>query len=629
MENSPKKAIILLILLIVLALIAIFGAGYLFRLFVAIGEAKMHGITTFRLPEIQQIGLFSIFTADKTTHPDAFKWACIIMGGAFFLIFLAIAGLMNPKQALYGSARFANNNEITQAGLWIDNKKVKQGGLFADDAIIVGKVGNRYLGLSGQEFVYLAAPTRSGKGTGVVDPVALSYDHSMVVLDIKQELFNVTAAYRRANGHKVYLFSPFDPEGRTAKWNPCSYIRRDYHLREDDIKKISQSLIPNKAEDPVWENAARNLFNGLMLYCLDKEQHDKSFVPTIREIYNLTTGADGENASDYFANLLTASFVSEQTKRTINATIAAADKTFLSVLFTLNTALEPFKGELVSNAMNGDDFDLRNVRREKISIYLGVSTDNLENAAPLINLFYTQLINENTRIGTLPQDDNSLKYQCLLLMDEGTAPGRIEILKKAVSYMAGFNMRMLLIVQSPAQLREKELYGEHGTQNILSNCALKILYTPNDYKDAEEYSKLLGTTTRKERTSKTMGKGRTDQTETQNSRALMLPQELIAMSKREIIIRYDGLPYAIKARKNCYFKDKNFLHYKKLGRLVPRKNDDRKKVLDSLNNNQPNVTHYFDNMKQHYPNEFKGLYYSHHRHFVVEAAQQTMNEIFC
>ena len=87
MEKSPKKAIILLVLLLVLALAAIFGAGYLFRLFIAIGEAQKHGIAAFRLPEIQQVGLLSIFTADRAAHPDAFKFSCIIMGSVFFFVF--------------------------------------------------------------------------------------------------------------------------------------------------------------------------------------------------------------------------------------------------------------------------------------------------------------------------------------------------------------------------------------------------------------------------------------------------------------------------------------------------------------------------------------------------------------
>ena len=366
----------------------------------------------------------------------------------------------------------------------------------------------------------------------------------------------------------------------------------------------------------------------MILYLLDKEDKEKEqgniFVPTLRAVYDLTTGADGQDALVYYLELSQHSFVTKQTKQAFNAVIQAAKDTFLSITFTLNTDLSPYKGELVTYATSGDDFDLRNIRREKMSIYFAVTPDTLEQAAPLVNLFYTQLINENTRV--LPQDDKSLKYQCLLLMDEGASPGRIEILPKAVSYMAGYNVRMLLIVQSPAQLREKEMYDIQGTQTILSNCALKILYTPNDYKDAEEYSKLLGKTTVKQRTSKTMGKGRADETETQNARDLMMPQELLAMSSKNIIVRLDGLPYPIWGKKNCYYKDKNFLHFQQYKPLKAKKSDNRQ-VSGSLNNTAKK--HYYDDIQAKYPNEFSGLYYGDLRHLIVKAVEETLVEVIC
>ncbi|MBQ9724602.1 MAG: type IV secretory system conjugative DNA transfer family protein, partial [Neisseriaceae bacterium] len=214
-------------------------------------------------------------------------------------------------------------------------------------------------------------------------------------------------------------------------------------------------------------------------------------------------------------------------------------------------------------------------------------------------------------------------------MDEGTAPGRIEKLTTPVSYMAGFNLRMLLIVQSTAQLREPKLYGEHGTQNILSNCALKVMYKPNDYNDADEYSKLLGTKTVRERTSKTMGKGRTDTTQTQNSRALMMAQELLAMPDTEIIIRYDQAAYPISAKKNCYYKDKRFLHFKKLGKLKPKAtifNNDSHSGSPKVNNSNPPQQRHYDELRRQHPQEFSHMYYGKLRHIVVEHAEAALCE---
>ena len=626
MEKSGKKALLLLFLLVFFVCLGIFGASYLYHFFVAVGKARASGhLTSFNLPELSKVGNALIFNADKIAHPKAFKGAIMLAGGGSLLLFTLIASKFSPKRSLYGDARFATMAEVKEAGLLVNPPKAaEKETLFAQNAIIVGKMGGRYIGLDGQEFAYLAAPTRSGKGTGVVNVVLLSYNGSIVVLDIKKELFNISAAKRLKNGHKVFLFDPYNKDGKTARWNPLSYIRRDDDLRIDDIQKIAQTLIPPQGGDQIWTDAPRNLFTGLTLYLLDKQRRFADFVPTVRGVLDLARQINEQDAKGYFATLLaTKEFsVSQQTKDLINSALKGAEATFSSILITLTTCLSPFGSELVAKATSADDFDLRNVRKEKTTIYFGVEPADLKQSSKIINLFYTQLINENTRV--LPQDDENLTEQCLLLMDEGTAPGNIEILPEAVSYMAGYNIRMLLIVQSPAQLRNPKLYGEHGTQTILSNCALKILYKPNDYKDADEYSKLLGNTTVKERTSKNMGRGGNSQTETQNSRALMLPQELVAMSKNRVIIRYDGIASAIDATKNCHWKDKNFKDFAKFGRLKMKSINERNAAKQGLKAFMVNV---YDNPKKNYPDEYHGMYFAENtRRIMLDEWDNTLKE---
>ncbi len=568
--NETVKKILKLVFFIIFCITFLWLASFLFRFFMSYGNS---GFLTkivkngFHLTDKVRSMPFDIIYYQKNygeTYIKQLKLAWIASGFVHGIILIVLVKLTTEKQKLYGDARFATTKEIEKSKLFIPAKEVRKDGLFADDKIIVGKTKNRYIALGGQQFVYLAAPTRSGKGVGVVIPVALSYAHSMVVLDIKQELFEITSVYRAKNGHKVYLFDPFNAEGKTSCWNPLSYVSRQDERRVDDLNQIAVCLIPDsKGDDNFFEESARKFFIGLGLYCLDKEKFYQQndlypFVPTIREILNLCTDFQGE-AIPYFESLMTDEFVSAIARQTINSGVSAGDKTFSSILATLTANLTPWLSEPMVNATSHDDFDLREVRKQKMTIYIGIQPSDLLKASKIINLFFSQLINENTR--SRPEQDSSLKYQCLLLMDEGTAPGKIVILEKAISYMAGYNLRILFIAQSPAQLKDARVYGEHGCKNILTNIALKIMYKPDNVEDSEELSKLLGKTTVTEDTSRSRGGGNNgvSRTETQNQRDLMMPQELRGMDKSKEIIIYSDIAYPIMAEKNVYYEDPVFI----------------------------------------------------------------------
>jgi type IV secretion system protein VirD4 len=224
------------------------------------------------------------------------------------------------------------------------------------------------------------------------------------------------------------------------------------------------------------------------------------------------------------------------------------DKTRGNILSTFRTPLAIFRDPRLAAATSGDDFDLRDVRRKKMSIYIGMTPEDLLKYNALMNVFFSQLLNENTRV--LPEHDPSLKYQCLLLLDEFPALGRIGIIEKAVGYMAGYNMRLVLIYQNKGQLigQDGQGYGDRG---------IKMLYQPEDEEDAEEYSKALGTQTVKAR-SRSRGTGRgggsTNTTDSDQRRPLMLPQELKEMGLDKVIIT-SKLCKPIFADKIMYFKD--------------------------------------------------------------------------
>lgn len=145
----------------------------------------------------------------------------------------------------------------------------------------------------------------------------------------------------------------------------------------------------------------------------------------------------------------------------------------------------PWGNPVKDKATSADDFDLRDVRKRKMSIYMHIPAGEVMQANFIINLFFSQLINENVK--TLPEKDPSLKEQCLVLLDEFTAAGKIPIVAKAVGYMAGYNMRLAIVIQDKSQL--ESVYGKEDSHNIVSNMGLTIFFTPSTTEEAESYSK--------------------------------------------------------------------------------------------------------------------------------------------
>ena len=219
---------------------------------------------------------------------------------------------------------------------------------------------------------------------------------------------------------------------------------------------------------------------------------------------------------------------------------------------TFNAPMTAWSDPFLDAATSADDFLLTDVRKKRMTIYLCVSPNKLSQSSLILNLFFSQLINENTK--TLPQDDDKLQHQCLMLMDEFTSIGAVEIIAHAVSYMAGYNMRLLPIIQSMSQL--DATYGREKARTLMTNHATQIIYTPREQNDANEYSEMLGYTTVKKRN---MTRGRdVSYSESEERRALMLPQELKAMSPEKEILLIEGMNNPAQVDKIRYYQEKMF-----------------------------------------------------------------------
>jgi len=490
------------------------------------------------------------------------------------LIALIINALRDDRP-LHGDARFAKTDEIEKAGL------------FSPKGIIVGKHKDRYLLFPGMQFVLLAAPTRSGKGVGIVVPNLLNFDESMVVLDVKLENFLITSRYRQSHGQEIYLFNPFSEDGKSHRYNPLGYISDNPRLRVADILSIGQALYPGAGKEIFFDEAARNLFLGLALYLCETPTLPR----TMGELLRQSTGK-GQPVKTYISELIKSRNyrdveevddegnivvksepitqwdgkglppLSMECVDALNRFTANSDNTLSSILSTFNTPLTLWASPLIDAATSANDFDIRDVRKKRMTIYFGIPARRLPEAELLVNLFFSQLVNLN--LDDLLYSKPELKYQCVMLMDEFAAPGRINIIDKANSFMAGYGMRLLTIIQSPSQIaaEPRKGYGKESAQTLITNHALQILYTPRLQSDANEYSEMLGTYTYKAIGRSRQHGGRSmgghSESESDQKRALMMPQELKEMSQREQIISLENTK-PIKCGKIAYFSDHNFI----------------------------------------------------------------------
>src|SRR5215469_16866163 len=461
------------------------------------------------------------------------------------------AACLPRRPGLHGDARFATHREIAAAGL------------LGSEGIILGQRGRRCLMLAGQQGVALAAPPRAGKGVGVGVPNGLNWPGSLVCLDMKRETWTITAGYRASRGQACYLFDPFAEDGRTARWNPLSYVSRDPVRRLNDLQRIAEMLYPDPPNvDPFWTASARSLFLGIALYLFETEYLPK----TMGEVLRQGMASDAEGFGQHWKRLIEGRNsggrpLSPECVRSLYDIIDLAPVTASSIRKTFTSRLDLWLNPILDAATAESDFDLRELRKKPMSIYLGVNPNDLHRLAPVFNLFFQQAIGLQTH--ELPERNPALKYPVMMLLDEFTALGRIPIIAEAISYLPGYNLRVVLVIQTPAQLRE--VYGIHNAETMLKALAARIVFAPKDFADAREISDELGFTTVPVRTvSKPIGatfdrRGSRSKSQSVSlqRRALLLPQEVKELGHEEAIVFYEGLR-PIRCRKIRYFSDRRF-----------------------------------------------------------------------
>ena len=492
------------------------------------------------------------------------------------VVMILVSVLMPPKRELHGSARFANAGEIAKHGLLRKFTEID-----APD-LLIGKYGDKYLRWSGNEFLYLAAPSRSGKGVGIVIPNCLHYRDSMVIFDPKLENFLITGGFRAAIGQQVFLFNPSGkmPEHErnpnapltSHRWNPCTYIRRNPVYTYKDIKIIASIMYPKPVRDSgsstFFQESAQNLFAGLLMYMVETEnERDLSLQEnktTLANLFRLTTPKSGQTLGEWIKDEVKLRDMQPHTALSPNCRSLLMGfangnaKTGADILATLISPLGIFIDPAVEAATSGDDFYLDEVRKKRMTIYVGVVPTETSIFARLLNLFFSLLTSVNVQQGLPSNNPDVLKYQCCLLLDEFTALGVMPAIQHGVAYLAGYGMRLVIIIQTPSQVAD--IYGREATRVFFTNFGCQIVFPPREQTDAEEYSKLVGFETFKARSvSRSSGKGSSrSQSTSDQRRAVMNPDELKMMPQGDCIISLRN-SRPIYTQKIIYHEDPVFM----------------------------------------------------------------------
>lgn len=431
--------------------------------------------------------------------------------------------------------------------------------------ILVGKTDQGYINFHGSEHLALYARTGTGKSSSVVIPNCFSWRGSLVVLDVKGEAFRATAGYRaRTLGQEVYLFDPAAEDGRTHRWNPLEPVQRTSLNRFDQISRQAFMLFPESSSgstsnaDAFWTPSARGAFTAVATLLAETTGQDF----TMAEVLRYFARADSQEA---LARMIEQRRASGGPGYSQIAVDGAADYLNGSpdqvggIRKMTSTRLQSWFNPQIQAATACSDFDLRQLRRRPMTVYVTVQPGNISRMRPVLALFFDALINLNT--DSIPEQDASLEHQALIILDEFCRLGRMKSLAEAAQYVRGYGIRLLYIVQNKAQLRAK--YGPDAAEDIFDNTGAEIVFGTNDLKLTKELSERMGdatlniTTLNRPRFWSWLNWSKQSEAEHPHRRPLMLAQEVARMAPDEqIILRAGVLP--MKTRRARWFDDPNF-----------------------------------------------------------------------
>ena len=489
------------------------------------------------------------FAFDAYAPPIFYKGALIAASGGFAAIIVAIAMSVwrareRRKAETYGSARWASRREIRAAGM------------LGGEGVVLGRFGSDYLRHDGAEHILCFAPTRSGKGVGLVVPTLLTWPGSCIVHDIKGENWQLTAGFRALHG-RVLLFDPTN--AKSSAYNPLLEVRRgEWEVR--DVQNVADVLVDPEGsleKRNHWEKTSHALLVGTILHVLYAEE-DKSLAGVAAFL--------SDPRRPIVSTLRRMQTTRHLGDKGVHPVVAAAAQELLNksdnersgVLSTAMSFLGLYRDPVIAAVTGRSEWRIADLMAggRPTSLYLVVPPGDISRTKPLIRLILNQIgrrLTEDLNPGARPQ-------RLLLMLDEFPALGRLDFFESALAFMAGYGIKAFLIAQSLNQI--EKAYGQNNA--ILDNCHVRVSFATNDERTAKRISDALGTATEMRamknyaghRLSPWLGHLMVSRTET--ARALLTPGEVMQLPPGEQIVMAAGVP-PIRASKARYYVDSRFM----------------------------------------------------------------------
>lgn len=526
------------------------GIVLLTLLFLAIGYVIATAFLTFRdfgmNADLDFMWLAQNYRGLQQYRPDDVRLVNLIVGG------FGLAGLL--------LSAVLSGNALTKFGktVWQTSTHMKKNGFFnkPGQGFIIGKLGkakgNGKL-ISSKVFPHalIVAPTGRGKTTGFVIPNLLTFKGSAVVLDVKGENFEATARHRAAQGDEVFRFAPTDwHDRRSHRYNP---LLRIAELEDPDRQQMELQLLATLFLQADSDRVQGLLKGGIDLFVAAGLLAFQRGNPTLGEIYRIT--ASGGNKQKEFMDRRdevtnrAAKLIMERLASTNNDTLTS----YVSLLMT--SGLDQWSNPAIDKATQVSDFDFRTIRKKPFSVFLVVSPNMVKPLAPLIRLFFSDLI--SSMQDKEPGADEP--WPVMIMLDEFNRLGKMPIVTDSIETLRSYRGHLAIVTQTIPAL--DEIYGENTRRALQGNAGVKLYLTPSDEKTVEELSKAVGKTTKRVVTrSRSIGRnpfeGRSMSERTEET-SLLPEDEARRLPLDEVIIVVDA-QMPIRAKRIQYFDDPFF-----------------------------------------------------------------------